>query len=252
MIEPDSEDLAMSKELELAELQRQNKARQTQIEVPQGDKADDKIDVALGRLKQTLNGIKPVVDDEAEARMRESKIRQLQSFWNAPQRHLNRPIDYSVKEWADCLGRIEKRLGTGFLIALIGPRGPGKTQMAVELMRKATLRLKSARYCTAMDFFMDLKSCWRDSSRYSEEEVMEKYRKPSFLVVDESHERGETQWEDRILVNLIDSRYRDEKDTLLISNLVEQQFRESMGKSIYSRLVETGGVIECNWKSFRD
>lgn len=143
------------------------------------------------------------------------------------------------------------RLHSGCLIALIGTNGPGKTQLGVECIRHMTSDLFSARYATAMDFFIELKKSYRKDSMHDEGEVLNLFARPRLLVLDECQERGETEWEDRILTYLIDRRYRDQKDTILISNLKREEFEASLGRSVISRLNETGGIIECTWPSFR-
>ena len=70
-------------------------------------------------------------------------------------------------------------------------------------------------------------------------------------MLDELQERGETPWEDRLLTHVIDRRYAAEKDTLLITNHSKEKFLESIGESVASRLVETGGIVNCSWASYR-
>lgn len=41
------------------------------------------------------------------------------------------------------------------------------------------------------------------------------------------------------------------KDTIPIANLKEEEFLKSIGQSAESRLREVGGVIVCDWPSFR-
>jgi len=40
-------------------------------------------------------------------------------------------------------------------------------------------------------------------------------------------------------------------DTILTCNLGTEELAASLGPSIVSRMEEGGGVIECNWPSFR-
>jgi DNA replication protein DnaC len=69
--------------------------------------------------------------------------------------------------------------------------------------------------------------------------------------IDEAHERGSTDWENRTLTNIIDHRYDAMRCTLLLSNQSKEQFAESVGPSVTSRILETGEAIICNWPSFR-
>lgn len=178
------------------------------------------------------------------------RVEKLTASSNIPKRH-NLREEFRCKQWMETLERLKPKIGTGCILALLGPRGTGKTQLAVELMKSAIGRMMSARFCVAMDFFMRIKTTYGKESTESEESMIRKFQSPSLLVIDETQERGETQWEDRLLTNMIDKRYYDMKDTVLISNLIESDFHKSIGSSPSSRLNETGGVVICDWPSFR-
>jgi len=176
---------------------------------------------------------------------------------NIPKRH-QRAINEaeSPSQWLHIRDRVIGRIGEGFIIALLGTRGPGKTQIAEQAIRYCSHKLgdKAARpslYVRAMDVFLDLRATYNADAPDTERSVIEKFCAPQLLVVDECQERGESAWEDRMLSYVIDRRYGDMKDTILIANLMEKAFRESVGTSIMSRLIETGEIIECVWPSFR-
>jgi DNA replication protein DnaC len=187
---------------------------------------------------------------ERDRREMQGKIEDLRARWNAPDRHAKKTPPLADDEWHRRFEELKGRLGSGFLVALVGGRGTGKTQMAVEIMRTATEMLRSARFCCALDFFIDVKGTY-DTGGKKEGDVLMEYSKPKLLVIDETQERGETPWEDRLLTHLINRRYNEMKDTLLIANQRREEFLASVGPSIASRLVETGGTITCDWASFR-
>lgn len=168
-----------------------------------------------------------------------------------PKRH-TRLIDNfsSPKEWVATRERLYDRIGSGFLVALVGKRGPGKTQIAQQVILAANATHRTALYTRAMSIFLDVRATYADDD-LAELDVIKKYRAPQMLVIDEMQERGETPWEDRILNHLIDLRYGDMTDTLLIANLTPKAFQASVGESIADRLRETGGIVECTWESMR-
>jgi len=174
-----------------------------------------------------------------------------------PERH-HREIDpkQSPKQWVAVRDRVIKKIGEGFIIALLGTRGPGKTQIAQQAITYCSHSLgnkqaRSSLYVRAMDVFLDLRATFKPDTPETERSVIKRFCQPHLLVIDEFQERGETDWENRMLNYIVDRRYGDMRDTMLIANLTEKSFRESAGTSIMSRLIETGEIIECTWESFR-
>lgn len=216
------------------------------------------VESALQRLKTIADSMTPQERAERQERInsyaREQHARDVQQLrlgWNAPNRQLaNREIDRSGA-WGTKESELRKILGTGFLVALVGGRGPGKTQMSVELMKHATSKLQSAYYDTLTGLFLDIKATFKKDSRDTEGEVVQKMVKPSFLVIDEVGKKSDGEWENRIFFEIIDRRYREMRDTLLISNHAKEQFVQAIGESLASRMQETGGIVECTWESFR-
>ena len=136
-------------------------------------------------------------------------------------------------------------------MALTGGRGNGKTQLAVEAMRMVTRAGGPVLFSTAISFFAEVKSTFSRESEFTEKQVADKYRRPRLLVVDEVGKRGGSDWENNLLFDVLNSRYNDIKDTILIDNRSPKEFEEWIGPSVASRMSEGGGIIECNWGSFR-
>jgi hypothetical protein len=199
-----------------------------------------------------------IVSDSEAARRRAEQDRQqaeraagsLRAVWNAPKRQSDATAQ-RIGDWAIKLDAIESKIGTGFLFGVAGTRGNGKTQMAVEAMRTATGRGLSARYETAVALFARIKATFRQSAKESEQDIVAALRKPRLLVIDEIGKRGESDWEQNVLFWLIDSRYGDMTDTLLIGNLEPSGFAQCIGPSLASRLNETGGMILADWPNRR-
>lgn len=170
-----------------------------------------------------------------------------------PKRHLalhNSGSARTIKEQVAAIQFIYDLLGKGMLVALIGGRGVGKTQIACEAALKNEQLGKTSLYSTAFELLVRIKSSYRSNSE-TEAEIIAEYCKPSLLIIDECHEQSGTDFENKIITFIIDKRYGAMKDTILISNASKRDFDLSMGDSIISRMQETGGIIECNWGSFR-
>ncbi len=192
---------------------------------------------------------------EMQRREEEHKQRELNEIANRiiekanfPARHL---IDLEPEGdgWKKLSSRLASKAGSGFIIGITGARGTGKTLLGAVLARHEAKKKRSSKYQTAMGFFLDVKEAF--DGKLSEKAVIESYIKPKLLIIDEMQERGQTQWEDRLLTHLIDRRYGAMHDTLLIGNQTKEEFTKSLGDSIASRIIETGGIAVCNWPSFR-
>jgi len=211
----------------------------------------------LDRMKQSLENMTPDERADKDRRRLESENRRrlavvdgLRHEMNAPQRQL---ICICRREgpWAEKLAVLESKLGSGFTVGIVGKRGRGKTQMAVELMRCATDKRMSARFLTAVEFFMEIKASYRRESLDTELDIIRRYRRPRLLVIDEIGKRSESDWENSLLFELLNKRYNDMTDTVLIDNRPQKDFCEAIGTSLASRIDESGGLIDCQWESFR-
>ncbi len=188
--------------------------------------------------------------EQAARALREKGVEYL-SKSNIPARHRNvPPQELTGAPWLKLKTKVVNRLGDGIIVALVGRRGAGKTQLAVEVAKAAAMAGKRPLYSTAMEFFLAIKESYRETGG-SERRVIESYVVPALLVLDEVQERGETAWEDRLLTHLVDRRYQAQKDTILISNQNREAFLAAIGDSISSRIVEAGGVAVCDWESYR-
>lgn len=193
----------------------------------------------------------PIDHDELEV---ERKRRRAWDAWEragVPQRH-SKPLGSEHVDWNAKFYDLASQLGTGFLVALLGDRGTGKTQMAAVLIQRHARLSERPHplYVRAVDVFMDIREAYRPNGP-TEREQVEQFTSPTLLVIDDAHERGGSDWENRLLAYIIDRRYGDQLDTLLISNQQPDEFKASIGPSIYSRLIETGGIVLCAWPSFR-
>ncbi len=209
----------------------------------------------MNRILAAIASKRPVLDRDSSLVAREEDERPertlaLRANWNAPKRHvLGNPCRNGP--WGKKLATLQARLGKGILIGLVGNRGVGKTQLAVELMKWVTSHGESALFRTAMELIMRFKDTYRQDSEEGELAVLRIHRRPALLVIDEIARRGQTEWENNMLFELLNQRYADMTDTILICNLGMAEFEASLGPSIVSRMQEGGGIIECNWPSFR-
>ena len=179
-----------------------------------------------------------------------------------PERHLRTDVAALKKNvnWALKCGSLHAMLKDGgVLCALIGGRGRGKTQMAVTAVANIARRRPElvVRYRKLIQVFLEIRAGFGTDGA-TEEAVIKKYVEPDILVLDEIQERSQSDWENRVFTHIVDRRYdRPGKSTILIGNVAREStgpvdpLRECVGDSIYSRMIETGGIIEFPWASFR-
>lgn len=157
----------------------------------------------------------------------------------------------------DCAISQRPALVTGkSIVFLIGDRGPGKTQIAVWIGAERFVADEGCGYYRkALDLWGEIKATWRPNASESEEQVIRRFKRARFLVIDEAQERGDTeadrQWCDRMLTHIVDHRYDAMLPTLIIANLDVAGYEKTIPASVRSRVSECGGVKVCDWPSYR-
>lgn len=162
-----------------------------------------------------------------------------------------KPEDTTSSEWAAQWCKLAQSIGKGIIAMIYGNRGAGKTQLAVCAIRAACAEGRSALYTKAMNFFLDVRATYRENNTATEKEIIKKYCSPELLVIDAIENRSDSPFENLLLTYLIDVRYDQMKDTILVGNFSGEQFAANMGPSVVDRIHECGIKIACNWKSFR-
>lgn len=151
--------------------------------------------------------------------------------------------------WMAHFAKVMQKAEEGGIVALIGPRGTGKTRLAAEAMRNHAP--ERGNYATAMGLFLRIRASFGKASKESEADIVAEMATTPLLILDEVQERGNTAWEDRILTHILDRRYGAMVPTIVIANLTEAALAECLGDSIISRLTETGGILEIDGPSHR-
>lgn len=217
-------------------------------------------DLAAGFRKLAEEAAKHPTPDEKAADLKEqARRRTLEENSGVPARYrtagnpfdMNAVPDDAVVKYDETVKALASLIGKPGMVALLGPRGTGKTWMACGLVTTFCRHGRYALYRDAMDYFLELKASYDDGAKVNQQAIEARYLRPELLVLDEVHERGDTAWEDRMLTRLINKRYAAELSTVLISNQDEKTFAERIGASIADRIHDGGGVIVCDWESLR-
>ncbi len=200
-------------------------------------------------------------------------IRELPAHFDGwPQRHITRsvdpkdPVDDRAWQWWEAYETAFRAAKRGALIVIYGGHGSGKTQMCMEIARNLPSRFfppkkegaftlahqhRPLLYRKSMEFFNDIRSTYGAKSKETERDVISRYANAALVVIDEAHQRGEKDFEDRQITLMIDKRYDAMLPTILITNLTREDFYATLSPAVKSRMIETAEGIEANWRSFR-
>jgi DNA replication protein DnaC len=166
-------------------------------------------------------------------------------------------------QWLEAFKQAKNIIAARGIVALLGTRGTGKTRMAAEITRSGyfptdhgewngngVVHGKTSKYIRTLDVFLNLRDA-ANSKTSSEKQVLADLEKPGLLVMDEFHERGGSEWENRIVANLIDKRYSQGRPSILIANYTVQEMAAAIGPSVADRMRENGKAFICDWPSYR-
>lgn len=212
----------------------------------------DEIFSAFSKIKPVANEVFDAHKQKSEQFITDAVYRDLLKRSEISPRHEDAKIIKEGQWWIECqkvLAMVCK--GRGATVALVSnKRGSGKTQIGCEAIKLACSKGRTAFFTSALTVLMQVRASYNGGAK-SELDVMHDHTAPSLLVIDEFGRRKGNDFEDGTFFHIMNTRYNHFKDTILISNDGAEKFMSDLGPSLASRLVETGGIIECEWDSFR-
>lgn len=152
--------------------------------------------------------------------------------------------DLSIhKGWRKKYEEAKEIINAGGMIVFVGDRGSGKTQCAVELIKKYCHELKPCLYIRARGVGIKLRQAYDKASGISEIEAVEYFTRPWLLAVDEIQEGLGTDFEAKNFNYIVDTRYANMQPTIFIANILPNEVPTALGPSIYDRMREGGKVL---------
>ena len=136
-------------------------------------------------------------------------------------------------------------------LLMLGGVGTGKTLLA-SAMLETIVDTKKCRIAKVSKIMRSFKGSWDKDSDYTEDDVSDYYIGLDLLIIDEVGTQFGSEMEKLFMFEIIDGRYQDMKQTILISNLDVKGVGEVIGERCLDRLRDCGGsMVAFNWGSNR-
>lgn len=125
---------------------------------------------------------------------------------------------------------------------LYGPAGTGKTMLGSLILNEIIFRFRKKVKSIKVnrDFFNPIRGTFNaESDLYGKgDEIFNSIAGADVLMIDDFGVQADSEWEKRMFYDLIDTRYENQKTTLITSNHDPAYFKEVFQGRVYSRLKE--------------
>lgn len=150
----------------------------------------------------------------------------------------------------DC-ERFVKEFPSEKSLVMVGGVGTGKTLLASAII-DSLVDEHDCEILKVIDLVRLMKDTWSKDSENSEAKIIDYYSNIDLLIIDEVGSQFGSDTEKLFVFDIIDGRYQNMKQTILISNLDINGVKECVGERCVDRLREGGGsMIAFDWSSSR-
>lgn len=134
-------------------------------------------------------------------------------------------------------------------IILSGKPGTGKTLLASIAINEASRIMRPAFYTTEQKLYRT----FRAVLQYPEKEgqLVKQFAAFDFLAIDELGRSAGTEYEARLLAEIIDDRYKGNKATLFSTNMNHEELTAYLGDNVIRRIAVSGRRAKCDWPPYR-
>lgn len=138
-------------------------------------------------------------------------------------------------------------------ITIYGPNGNGKTHMGTLLFAFIVWRVKKTAQEQGRDNGYTSSSLWTSANKiglrmknfgrdhFDLEQEMKVFTDPVILMIDDLYAEGASEYDNRILVDLLEQRINDYKTTIITTNMTIQDIEQKYSPRLADRL--RGGEI---------
>ena len=136
-----------------------------------------------------------------------------------------------------------------------GAPGTGKTLLSCIILNELILhRARWGKFLNlSRKYFQQLRDTFSESSdQYGQTfRIIEQLSQLPYLILDDFGVQRGTEWETEVLYDLVDSRYGDQRFTIVTTNGPVDEIRQLAGGRIYSRLVEMCYAVDMAGEDYR-
>lgn len=166
----------------------------------------------------------------------EFKLQRSMTFENFNWRRMNLPEDLRENlEGAFRLALDFAKSPDGWLV-FMGTTGCGKTHLASAIVNFRYQAKQPALFVVVPEFLDHLRSTFSPESKVSYDQVFERVKKASLLVLDDFGEQSSTSWAQEKLYQVINFRYNARLPTIITTRFSMEEIMEHVESSISSRL----------------
>lgn len=157
------------------------------------------------------------------------------------------------QETALAVAGIFARDGGPAWLAFCGATGTGKSHLAVAIANEVIESYSgSVRYVKLIEMMRRFRATFHDRAGETEQYIANEYKRVRFLILDEFGARQElTEWERMTLDDILDSRWEQQRRTLIVSNMTAKAMFAAAGERIESRFAECGQIVNFTWADHR-
>lgn len=135
-------------------------------------------------------------------------------------------------------------------LILTGNPGTGRTMLASIAINEACRNLRTAFYTTEQKLYREFRTLLSTPER--ESRLINHYGNIDFLAIDELGRSAGSEFEARILAEIIDDRYKNQKATMICTNMTKNELEQYLGDNIIRRIAFDSRKAFCDWPPYNE
>jgi DNA replication protein DnaC len=161
------------------------------------------------------------------------------AFERAPVKDMDQMLVREVRSY--CL-RINEKIDAGKGIWFHGPRGTGKTTLAMLISQHTLKAHRTVAIYTAPRLLAEIRNTYEDDSRQSYNQLMDRLRAVELLHIEDLAVARTNEWVLEQFYTVVNDRYQDERAIMFTADVDSPpDLAEHVGARTYSRLIEMCG-----------